>query len=232
MGEAGRGLGGKAQANSPSFYPILESECLAPLTLETGCRPGPYTPPHFPLATPCALLPRLCNRRSHSLGLFSFSILIPFSRSLFLSPSLISVLFVSCFFLFFLFRSLRRISLFLSVPRASFFLCSLLLCFYASPHSALYTLLFYSIYSLLPVLCSSLFHSAHSALHSVPPPALSSLHSTLFFLWPTLPAFVFVYSLLSAFCCLHSALHSSTSRSLFRSFLLVASGSASLPRAP
>lgn len=26
-------------ANSPSFYPIPESECLASLTLETGCEP-------------------------------------------------------------------------------------------------------------------------------------------------------------------------------------------------
>lgn len=41
----------KAEANSPSFYPILESECLAPLTLETGCTARSYTPPHFPLPT-------------------------------------------------------------------------------------------------------------------------------------------------------------------------------------
>lgn len=51
--------GGKreqAEANSPSFYPILESECLAPLTLETGCTAESYTPPHFPLPIPLLLL--------------------------------------------------------------------------------------------------------------------------------------------------------------------------------
>ena len=51
----GRERGWKAEANSPSFYPILESECLAPLTLETGCTAGSYThtrAPHFPFH-PC-----------------------------------------------------------------------------------------------------------------------------------------------------------------------------------
>lgn len=42
----GRERGWKAEANSPSFYPILESECLAPLTLETGCTAGSYTHTH------------------------------------------------------------------------------------------------------------------------------------------------------------------------------------------
>lgn len=45
-----RGLDG-VRANSLSFYPILESECLAPLTLETGCggrAPRTTTPQRFP----------------------------------------------------------------------------------------------------------------------------------------------------------------------------------------
>lgn len=45
-----RGLDG-VRANSLSFYPILESECLAPLTLETGCggrAPRTTTAQRFP----------------------------------------------------------------------------------------------------------------------------------------------------------------------------------------
>lgn len=51
----GRERGWKAEANSPSFYPILESECLAPLTLETGCTAGSYTHHHrIFLSTPAS----------------------------------------------------------------------------------------------------------------------------------------------------------------------------------
>lgn len=91
----GRERGWKAEANSPSFYPILESECLAPLTLETGCTAGSYTHTHTHhifLSTPAsfATTPPPPTSSSFSTDYNSSSSSSPPSYALSFSPASVS----------------------------------------------------------------------------------------------------------------------------------------------
>ena len=72
------------RANSLSFYPILKSECLAPLTLETGCG-GRDPTHHHTTAIPWLPPPRPFSYPLSSSFVISLLCFFPFSLSLSLS---------------------------------------------------------------------------------------------------------------------------------------------------